>query len=756
MIDQNALNQMQQWFLRYQGAMSGMMNGSGGSAPVNPWAQQRQMPSNAARNRSAGAFTPPRFPWGAQTGQVPAAAPKSMPAAAPKSVPAAGPKSAPAAAQAAVPGKRPDYRELVRKKADDRNKAGAANTNQEALDPARYSSVSLTQEDLNVIISMYGNTVENIYELGAGQLWMLEEAQRVKSAFFLQITTKAVISMDPAAFRQQAEKVCEKHESLRSAFVYKEVSHPYRIVLKDRHPEINYLNLSTLSMEEFDQRVEQLAEADRMRGFDLARDSLLRINVYKSCEKDTYAIVISQPHINSDGTSIGILFADLFVGYALDMNGIDKKIENQSYQNYADYLKTVDTGKELAYWKEYLKDTDEDQLLPGQIASELDYENATYFVPFTEEDIENLENARKKLKVTQFTVLQCLWGIMTARLKNRSHMVFGAITAGRDAGVGSSMMLDGGFINALPVKLQFDEDESIGTLAARIQREFIMDMQNSHCSPGQIREALGRSENVFSHILNNHNFAKPKGASGGFGGAGIPGIRVLDGNAYDNLSADLCVYFSGKGKETGCIYSYNERVFSREIIQLFSEFFKEQLAALKDLDPDRPIRSFPVPDTILVSAAVSIKRLEYTKIAGFMKKHPIFSYADDEELVALAKECTIRTFVEDETIVKAGEPMDTVPVISKGTAVDYGTSNEGWLNPARILGPGSILTYVGMFDGYKTRTTVMCGDEAATVFFVPAESMKAFCTAHPEALFEITRMQLTEKHSYMKLWLDAQ
>ena len=70
-------------------------------------------------------------------------------------------------------------------------------------------------------------------------------------------------------------------------------------------------------------------EADRIRGFDLEKDSLLRINVYKSGKKDTYSMVVSQPHINTDGTSVGVLFKELYVGYTLDLNGIDKKIESQ-------------------------------------------------------------------------------------------------------------------------------------------------------------------------------------------------------------------------------------------------------------------------------------------------------------------------------------------------------------------------------------------------------------------------------------------
>ena len=59
---------------------------------------------------------------------------------------------------------------------------------------------------------------------------------------------------------------------------YRKVKKHYRVVLRDRHPEINYFDLSDLEPEEFDRRVAGCMKADRLRGFDLERDSLLRIN----------------------------------------------------------------------------------------------------------------------------------------------------------------------------------------------------------------------------------------------------------------------------------------------------------------------------------------------------------------------------------------------------------------------------------------------------------------------------------------------
>ena len=621
-------------------------------------------------------------------------------------------------------------------------------------DTSLYTAKDLTQEDLRTMIGLYGNRIENIYELSGGQHWMLEEAKRVRSAFFLQLITRAVFPLDPARFRQRADEICEKYENLRSAFVYDKVSQPYRIVLKDRHPEINYFDLSDISMEEFDEKLKRLMEADRLRGFDLERDPLLRINVYKSCEPDTCAIIISQPHINSDGTSIAILFSDLFVGYALDMNGIDKKIESQSYQAYAEYLEGIDKDKELRYWKKELSDADEDQWLPGQQLNELDYESNTFFVPFTDDELSLMKNAQKTFKVTQYTILQGLWGIMVSRMKKRNDFVMGVITSGRDVAVADSMSQAGGFINVLPVRVSFEENEPFIDFLKRMQTGFTESMLNSHCSPEQIEAALGRNTPLFGHILNNHNFAKPKNPS--FSGGGISGIKVLDVDNYDNLSADLCVYFTNIDGKQGCNYSYNANAFSKRIIQLYSEFYKEMLSSLEMMDTESIIKDIPIVNTESIKDAEEAIKAGYLKIAGFLKKHPVFDSVMDEDIIALARRCSYKIYAEDEIIIPKGQFPDALPVLLSGKAVVYGETSTGWNNPLRVLKKSDILSFAGLFDDMKTKQLVTSGTNETEVLLIPAKDMLAFCELHSGVSLALMRLLEEEKNRYLTLWLNME
>ena len=622
------------------------------------------------------------------------------------------------------------------------------------LDTSRYTASTLSDQDLNTIVGMYGNSVENIYELGPGQRWMLETGQKVKAAFFLQIETKAVMDLNPAIFRQQADIVCEKHESLRSAFVYRSVSQPYRVVLKDRHPEVNYFDLSDLDADAFDDKVHRYMEADRIRGFDLEKDSLLRINVYKSGKKDTYSMVVSQPHINTDGTSVGVLFQDLFVGYALDLNGIDKKIESQSYKAYAEHLQNIDTKKELDFWKRYLGKAAGDQLLPGQMKSDLDYNSASYFVPFTPKEEAVLLAAQKKLKVTQFVLLQCLWGIMASRLKGRRSIVFGAITAGRDAEVSESMMQTGGFVNVLPMEISYEEEELFSELASRTQMDSVNVRMNSHCSLSEIQKALGREEPVFGHLMNYRGMTRRKPGAAPAAPV-LAGVQIIGGDMYDNLSEDLCLYFTVKNDQFGCEYFYNERAFSREVIALLADFFQSMLAALEDVTAQTKISELPFPDADLIYFSQDVKKIKQVKVAGFMKKHPVFASVSEEALLSLADACSLDHIQEGSIIVNPSAYTEDVTVLVQGRAVLYGESDGGWRNPVRILKPGSFLNISALTGDTRPRNLVMNDMEEVMLLRIPNEAFREFLYDYPSVSLQLVSQIEREKQDYMRLWVKA-
>ena len=118
---------------------------------------------------------------------------------------------------------------------------------------------------------MYGDDIENVYDLSAGQKWMLDQSDRADSAFFLQVMMRAVIHLDPPSFRRKVDSVSEKRDSLRSAFVTEGLSRPVRVVLKNRRVELLFKDITGMPPDEQEEYLSKAAESDRRQGFDMAK-----------------------------------------------------------------------------------------------------------------------------------------------------------------------------------------------------------------------------------------------------------------------------------------------------------------------------------------------------------------------------------------------------------------------------------------------------------------------------------------------------
>ena len=303
-----------------------------------------------------------------------------------------------------------------------------------------YTATDLSEKDLQEIITRVGSKVENIYELTPGQRWMLGDADRVTSEFFLQFLFRAYIHLEPYKLRQKLEEVCEKRDNLRSAYLRRGLSKPYRVVLKNRQAELKFEDLSDFSDEALEEKLKSIMDADRRRGFDLEKDSLLRITVYKTGAENTYAILMSQPHINTDGMSMMLLLKDIFVDYVLETAGLleqfGKRLPEVSYEEYAKWLESRDREGELEYWKQVLKGMTKHTKVPGALGDMKGEPVISQMsLTFSKDTQIGLKEKQSAFKATANSLMQAAWSILLMRIYHTKDVTFGAITSGREAQV---------------------------------------------------------------------------------------------------------------------------------------------------------------------------------------------------------------------------------------------------------------------------------------------------------------------------------
>ena len=655
----------------------------------------------------------------------------------------------PQAAPAAAPAQAASTGEIV-----------LAERNTEAPKAVKHSfkladfEAKLSKKDLDKIVSMYGTGIKDIYDLGPGQKWMFSKASFVTSTFFVQTMFKAIADITPSSFRINTDKVVEKHDNLRTAFAHTGLAKPYQVVLADRKAELEFFDISDTAAEDLDEKLTSLMEADRRRGFDLEKDPLLRVLVYRTPDidgKQAFAIIVSQPHINIDGASSGILYKELFIDYAMAKRG--KKVQEDpevAFKNYIDWLSTLDKTKEFDYWKEYLKDLNKFKPVPGYRKSNVEYSQSTEVLAFDEEESKKIRSLQRKFKATLNNVVQSAWGVMLQSIFGEKDVAFGAITSGRGAEVAGSAMMMGGMVNAIPVRVNADKETKFSDVVKDMQKNFAASMTNGHCSPEEIQEALGRKEPIFDHLINFHNFQ----GAGDFANVSIEGITLLGSENFDYLSTDLCVYFGTVMQAFQANFTYNASAFTSKKIRLLAENFKKVLAQVSE-NPDILVGDIKTDSLEAFVLAEKDAEAERQSMVSFFKGTKIFGALPEEALRNLAEYATEQNFTEDDVIVKDQKEIRDVYLVREGFVELARQNMHGWYNTVKLYKSGDLITPETMFGDSKMQGTLIGASENITVVKIRTDAIRKFIERYPDILENLASLLYSQLKSMTTLWLSA-
>lgn len=616
---------------------------------------------------------------------------------------------------------------------------------------SKFTAKNLDAATLDKITELYGLNVQDIYELSPGQQWMFDEAQIVTSTFFIQTLLKIVGKINIAAFRQNLDKVVNKHDGLRTAFVHTRLAKPYQVVLKSRQAELLLRDFSQQDEAEIDDLLEQQMLADRRRGFDLEHDVLIRIAIYKLNE-ETSAVLISLPHIAFDGVSAMILFKDLFIDYAFNESG--KAIEEIAagrYTNYMDWLAKVDKEQEKKYWVELLADLPAFRPIPGHRPCALEFVKASSAVVFDETISKKLQTVQALSKATLNNVIQAAWGVMLQRIYQIEEITIGAISSGREGAVENINRILGGMVNAIPVRIKADSCMSFADLVSQVRKQFFDSMENAHCSPNEIKKWLGREAPLFDHLLNFHNFA---GAADIRKMPDLPGISLVGTDGFDYLASDLCVYLATAKNKLQANFVYNANTFSIGTIKLLQNNFVRVIEQICD-NPDMPISQIQTDSMEAFSRIEKNEEFERLQVVGKLKEMKLFAGLRDEVVKSILQMAKVRSYTLDDRIVKLDSKPQQFMIIMNGFAELSVKSLEGWLTTVRILKAGDTVGLDAIIDETKSFWEVTALSENVEVLVLDRFTMLELLNKHAGLRTNLLSLLHDQLKTSTSLWVNA-
>ena len=349
------------------------------------------------------------------------------------------------------------------------------------------------------------DAVERVYRLSPLQAGMLfhELMTPDASPYFRQTSFDLAGAVDAACCEAAWNGLLVRHPLLRSVFDFERTAQPLQIVLTTQTVEFH---AEDVEGPDAAAHVERWRRQDVDRGFDLRRDRLIRVALFRHAP-DRFEMIWSHPHILLDGWSGAILAEEFALLYADACRGIAPGVAPAADPDaYMAAVAARDDAAALRHWVALLDGYDELATLPRRPHGAAPGRNADHRFRIGEAETAALLKLASTSGATLGVLLQALWGLLLGRWTGRQDVVFGIVTSGRSVATPGIDRLVGMFINTIPVRVRWDAGESLDELLRRLQRQADAAVAYEHCGLAEIQAASALPSGLLDHLLVLENF----------------------------------------------------------------------------------------------------------------------------------------------------------------------------------------------------------------------------------------------------------
>jgi amino acid adenylation domain-containing protein/non-ribosomal peptide synthase protein (TIGR01720 family) len=431
--------------------------------------------------------------------------------------------------------------------------------------------------------------IEDMYPLSPMQEGLLFQSllDRDSRAYFIQTSYRLKGNISIEHFCEGLKRVCRRHAALRTAFVFEDLQRPLQIVLAEKFPEIKQVDFTDIPAGEQQEKVEAWRQADMDRGFDLQRDSLIRVTIFRFGPAD-FVFVWSCHHVLIDGWSLGLIYRDLIVFQEALAGGVEPQLPPvASYRDYIRWLEARPKAEGRDYWKHYLDGYAGGVSVPGRAQKAADgFIPGERILAFDEATTLAMKALAANEGVTLNTIFQCIWALLLARYNGVEDVVFGAVVSGRPPDVPGVEDMVGLFINAIPVRLFVRGTERFRDILHTAQQAALDSEKYHYLSLADVQSLSLLGRDLFDHIMVFENY--PVDRELGKQGAGsrdlfsIEGVKAHDRTHYD---FDITVL---PGSRLEVKFAWNELLFEKaQMDRVVTHFAVVAQGLIRD--PDQPV-----------------------------------------------------------------------------------------------------------------------------------------------------------------------
>ncbi len=442
--------------------------------------------------------------------------------------------------------------------------------------------------------------IEDIYILSPMQEGLLFQTRYEpdSQAYFEQLSWRFTGKLRIDLLTRSFHTLIQRHAVLRTAFVYANVAQPLQVVFKKREFTPIRENLAHLSPVEQEEYLSNYLTRDRECGFDLKQAPLMRVAIFQLDDAArSHQIVWSHHHLLMDGWCLGILSRELMQVYDFFDAGSAPALPTPvPYREYIRWLAAQNRDASKAYWKEYLSGYEQvASLSPFQSLEKSEFPNSGYRL--TEVDFRLGEELSERLHrftgehgVTLNTVLKLVWGILLARYNNSEDVLFGAIVSGRPSEIQGIEEMIGLFINAVPVRIRFRNEQTISTILRDLQQEALEGEQHHYTPLAEIQAECSELRKLFDHLFLFENYPLDHTVS-----QSEPNLKIDRVQTYEQTHYDFNIMLA-PGRDILIKFSFNEQIYPAHEMNRLVAHFKTAIRSVLEHPEDSPAQIGFLPD----------------------------------------------------------------------------------------------------------------------------------------------------------------
>ncbi|GIO85791.1 plipastatin synthase subunit C [Paenibacillus faecis] len=411
---------------------------------------------------------------------------------------------------------------------------------------------------------MSEHEIDKIYPLSPTQEGILFHSllEPDSEAYFEQVSFTLKGELCPETLERSFAKLVDRYDALRTVFIFTEVEQPLQIVLNQRDPQIDYMDVTGYPQDERSRRVEAYQDQDRKRKFDLETGPLLRMAVFKM-DEEVHKVIWRFHHIIMDGWCMGILAQDLFRIYEALAGGLPLQLDPAyPYSDYIMWLSEQDQEEALRYWGNYLGDYELQARVPsvGGEAKE-GFDHRKYHFKWDENTTRRLQRLAVNNQVTLSTVFHAIWGILLHHYNHSEDVVFGSVVSGRPPELPGIESMVGLFINTLPLRVKSDAGTSFRELLRQVHDSILEANRYSYVSLADIQAKTALKHHLINHILVFENYPLET-----TNGDGEKALCVTDSEMLEHTNYDLDVTVFPE-RELEVLFTYNGSVYEDSLLR---------------------------------------------------------------------------------------------------------------------------------------------------------------------------------------------